>query len=221
MVLLHAQSSNHPSGQRNSHAIKIDTHDPAAHALSGNPPNEEGRTLSARTHAGWTFHAQPKHPTALQARPAARRRINRPLERQSPCSEAQAHPCQTHHPTTHTQALRPGGEHTEHRLRPEAPLHPTVRPHAHRGHARHNGRMATARARAAWKTLTREKAAQRVTVPIDRRTAAHRAKPIQAGGGSVPFRCHGRTRRATDTTAMDRIDATTRSAHTTGVRVAA
>jgi hypothetical protein len=139
------------------------------------------------------------------------------------------HPAQTQRrihakhsePKPHTQALRPGGEHTEHRLRPEAPPRPTVRTHAHRGHARHYGRVATARTRAAWKALTRQKAAQRVTVPIDRRTAAQRARPIQAGGGSVPFRCHGRTRRAIDTTATDRIDAPTRCAHTTGARVAA
>jgi hypothetical protein len=70
-------------------------------ARSGDVPPKRGTpTRSARTHAGRTFPAQPKHPTARQARPDAERRINRPLERQSPCSDAEAHPCQTQRTAT-------------------------------------------------------------------------------------------------------------------------
>jgi hypothetical protein len=58
--------------------------------------------------------------------------------------------------------------------------------------------VATTRKRAAYR-CSRQKVAQRVTIPIYRRDAAHRACPTQGGGGSYLTRVSGRMSPATDT----------------------
>jgi hypothetical protein len=110
---------------RTVNARERDTHDPAARAV--------------KAHArGGRF---PHHPRWRRRRKATSQQGGGSSVHSrdcSPCSDAEAHRTpRTGTAVMRAQALRPGGNHDRLCATRGATTYPTVRPHAHRSHARH------------------------------------------------------------------------------------